>query len=286
MKVWQGELVLISCGEGDVIKDQLSVHGIPERLILIPDIACIDKSAKDFDFIWDNIEVFNGIYEQLADEKSKKVFSNVLNYKICHDSQLIYEIYDDSSTQYFDKELVKFNKKDVFVDCGSYTGDTIEMYLKYCEGKYEKIIGFEADKDNFDILEKKVNENTSMDIYNIGVWNKTDNLKFNNIGSGSGKIDREGSINIHVDSIDNILVNVDNVSLIKMDIEGSEMEALIGAYETIVKWKPTLMISVYHKKEDFIRIPMLIKAMNPNYQIYFRHYRKESVQETVCYAIL
>lgn len=75
------------------------------------------------------------------------------------------------------------------------------------------------------------------------------------------------------------------MDFIKMDIEGAEYQALVGARHTIEIYKPTLMISVYHRKDDFIRIPLLIKSLNPNYKIYFRHYRKMSEQETICYAI-
>ena len=45
------------------------------------------------------------------------------------------------------------------------------------------------------------------------------------------------------------------------------------------------MISIYHKKEDLVRLPMLIKFMCPEYSFYLRHYRKLSIQETVLYAI-
>ena len=77
----------------------------------------------------------------------------------------------------------------------------------------------------------------------------------------------------------------DHVTFLKMDIEGAEVPALLGSYHTIVRERPTLMICVYHRQGDFIRIPLLIKSFCPEYRLYFRHYRKYSIQETVCYAI-
>ena len=69
-----------------------------------------------------------------------------------------------------------------------------------------------------------------------------------------------------------------------MDIEGSELEALKGAAETIKKWRPKLAISIYHKYEDIIEIPEYILSIVPDYSFYIRHYSSD-IWETVLYAI-
>ena len=91
-----------------------------------------------------------------------------------------------------------------------------------------------------------------------------------------------GNIEVPVADIDS-LVN-DQVTFIKMDIEGSEYEALKGAKNTIKMYKPRLAISVYHKLQDIWDIPKLILELNPNYKLYFRHY-SIAEDETVLYAI-
>lgn len=70
-----------------------------------------------------------------------------------------------------------------------------------------------------------------------------------------------------------------------MDIEGAEYQALMGAADVIQRDMPTLMISVYHKQDDLIKIPLLIKSLNYRYKLYLRHYRSMSIQETVLYAV-
>jgi FkbM family methyltransferase len=62
--------------------------------------------------------------------------------------------------------------------------------------------------------------------------------------------------------------DIKKIDFIKMDIEGSEVPALIGASETIKKYKPKLAISVYHKWDDLKIIPTLIHGMNPGYRFY------------------
>jgi FkbM family methyltransferase len=75
-----------------------------------------------------------------------------------------------------------------------------------------------------------------------------------------------------------------SVDFIKMDIEGSEESALLGAFQTITRFKPKLAICIYHKQDDFFRLPLIIKKMNPGYQLYIDHYTIHE-EETVLYAI-
>ena len=69
-----------------------------------------------------------------------------------------------------------------------------------------------------------------------------------------------------------------------MDIEGAESYALEGAKEIIKQYRPKLAISVYHKKDDFWKIPMQILAIDGDYSIYLRHYT-EAHAETVMFFI-
>jgi hypothetical protein len=70
-----------------------------------------------------------------------------------------------------------------------------------------------------------------------------------------------------------------------MDIEGSEIDALIGAKNTIMKNKPKLAICIYHKNEHLYEIPLLINEWVPEYKLYVRHHG-EADAETVFYAVL
>lgn len=70
-----------------------------------------------------------------------------------------------------------------------------------------------------------------------------------------------------------------------MDIEGSELEALKGAVKTIQRDKPRLAICLYHKPEDIVEIPRLIKNLVPEYKLYIRHYIPYHF-DTVLYAVI
>ena len=76
----------------------------------------------------------------------------------------------------------------------------------------------------------------------------------------------------------------EKITFIKMDVEGSEYKALLGAEKIISCCKPKLAISIYHNPEDIWELPELILKMNPDYKFYIRHYSLAG-EDTVLYAI-
>ena len=87
---------------------------------------------------------------------------------------------------------------------------------------------------------------------------------------------------VEVDCVDSLIK--EPVSYIKLDVEGSEYQALLGARKTIETYSPRLAVCIYHKPEDVWELPWLIHEMNPAYQFYIRHYSYTEV-ETVLYAV-
>lgn len=186
--------------------------------------------------------------------------------------------------QYFDLPNLVCSKNEIFVDAGSLDGTTSLLFSKWCKGKYNAIYSFEPDPYNYKKCEK--NLCTQLDrvkIYNCGLWKYHTSLKFNPESSGESCIQDQGSIEIQVNALDEILENK-AVTFIKMDIEGSEINALEGAKKIICENKPKIAVSIYHKLEDIWEIPSLLLDYNPNYIFYLRHY-SFGQSETVLYAI-
>jgi len=107
----------------------------------------------------------------------------------------------------------------------------------------------------------------NVQIIPYGMWEKKEELSFSS-----------------VDSIDHVHAQ-EKVTLIKMDIEGSEKQALTGAENIIRRDRPKLAICIYHNPEDLFEIPFLIKKMVPEYKLYIRHH-SDTYAETVVYATI
>lgn len=103
-------------------------------------------------------------------------------------------------------------------------------------------------------------------------------------GDTSSRYEENGEISVEVDSIDYVMEGR-RVTMIKMDIEGAELEVLHGAKKTFPKYKTLLAICVYHKREDLFTIPQYIKSLIPEYRLFLRAYEKMAT-ELVLYAVL
>lgn len=89
------------------------------------------------------------------------------------------------------------------MDVGVYTGDSIESFLIFLGGNFKKIIGLEADKNNFEALECfiKYNRIKNLEIYNKALRDKEEKVFYSN------------SVNkdIHYDS-PNLFQSIDSIA--------------------------------------------------------------------------
>jgi|GEM_PF-2224962 len=186
--------------------------------------------------------------------------------------------------QYFDVAAPR-GEDEVFVDAGARDGAVINDFLKYCNGRYRHIYAFEPEPDNYRRLCANLKdwgvENATLVPKGLSSDNATVDLGVfsqNFISGGS-------SIGVPMISLDLFLDESECITFIKMDIGGFELEALLGARETIRRWKPRLAISIYHKPCDIIDLPAYILQIVPEYKFCIRHY-SFSTQDTVLYAMV
>ena len=224
------------------------------------------------------------LYGLLNDEKSRRVFKAALKFKLTEDYTYLLEVKDDVKKQYFD-EVVKFSDEEVFVDCGGYTGDTIEAFLKAVDNKFKHIYSFEPDERNFKILTKYVEgleQKDKIKAINAGVYYKSSVFYLQGEEMAIACTNEATDRKVEVCAIDDVVKFAP--TYIKMDIETFETYALLGAMESIARYKPKLAISIYHKFDDLWNIPLLLKQWVSEYDLYIRHYECYQA-ETVVYAI-
>ena len=235
-----------------------------------------------------NKEKIYMVYEMLQDTKSRKVFQSVLEHRLNHNLFLINEIYDEN--QYFGNDVIP-SVSGNFVDCGAFTGETLKRFLASGGGIQNYYYAFEAEKQNYDTIESfcKKNNLTNIKLYNIAVYDEKKKFFFlqdkndKKVGGKLSETEISDVLPIQADSLDHVMGNIE-IEIITMDIEGAEIHALNGAKKCIQTWHPKLAISAYHDIEHLWEIPLLIKKLNPEYQIFYRHHCW-NLCDTVCYAI-
>lgn len=240
------------------------------------------------DALVNHLEDFKWLYPLLKDYRSKKILVNILYYWLMSDPKRIEGIYDRTYRQYFDLDIVKCDENEVFVDIGGYIGDSIVDYTRaFGKDCYKRIYSYEIVSKNIEYIEKNVK------LFEL------DNIIINKKGAGS----KNGTMYISSDDISSInqlaesgkyaipVVKIDDdieedVTFIKMDIEGGEEEALLGCIQKIKDNHPKLALSIYHNHKDMWKLPRIIYDADPTYNFYIRYYGSSILPtEYVIYAI-
>ena len=195
--------------------------------------------------------------------------------------------------QYFDTNIIipRLSKKEVFVDAGALDAQISIDFANHCGGSYDKIFAFEPNLELIPVCEEKTKAIKDITIYPYGLWNDDVELSFNtsNIDAVGHVVDgpnedAQNTLKIQAVKLDNVIDKEENVTFIKMDIEGAELNALKGAEQTILRCRPKLAISVYHKQEDIWEIPSYILSLHNDYTFYLRVYSFYGT-EIVLYAV-
>ncbi|MEY8517272.1 FkbM family methyltransferase [Lachnospiraceae bacterium 29-84] len=270
------------------IKSGLEKRGFDD----IQQIFC-NKSEGAF-FLESNKEsirsMMTRLLEVLEDRESEEVVKTIISSWALEDVPNDYLDRIKKNDIYFDREIWgTMSTDECFVDCGAYIGDTTQKLLRRTPDFKGTIYQFEVDP----IVYKKLYRNmekykSNIDIVSFpyGVSDKQIGIQIKN-GEGNSRIlqlqDKKEELKSRVVRLDDILAGK-QITFIKMDIEGSEWEALHGAEDIIKSQSPKLAICLYHRPEDLFRIPMYLKKLVPSYKIYVRHYSC-LLWDTVCYAV-
>ncbi len=206
--------------------------------------------------------------ELWEDTKSKLLFNALLHHRLFGD----YSILPKSARghQYFPQYLSNWDKLLRLVDCGAYDGDTLRQ-AQELDISIECLYAFEPDGQNFKNLSKFLHEQKHFNykVAQQGVYSSSREIGFISEGSEASKITESNNNLIPVVSLDDILGDF-SPNYIKMVIEGAEFEALIGAKNTIFRYRPGLAICLYHHPEHLWKIPLMIDQWELNYKLYIR----------------
>ncbi len=225
-------------------------------------------------------------YAMLSDKKSQEVFSSIVHHVLDARSAPDTMVHVCEKNQYFPSDIIKLTEQERLVDIGAFNGDTIRDFVVRTQGTFGRIFAFEVDAINFKALRENIQKMQELDrvtIFNLGIWDSERDITYS-IGESQSTVGVFGEGRGHVVPLDNVLKD-EKVTIIKMDIEGAEPQALRGARNIIEMQKPKLSICVYHDFRHLWEIPLYIKSIVPEYKLYLRHHTNLEY-ETVCYAVL
>lgn len=239
-------------------------------------------------FLNHNISRFEFVLS-LLDSESKNTFYKVL---LAHSSGRRLDFVNASTGQedwYLFKTLLESRHNSIFIDCGAYTGDTISLFLEASRIQPKKVIAYEPEPQSFGYLEKylaETNVGYEAHMKGLAAYCNKRMLRVEDVYSAfTEKPNHSGDIEVESVCLDDIEPSiVDADIIIKMDIEGGEYDALLGARQIITKHRPRLAICLYHKVEDLVRIAELLYSLQPDYKFHVKH-QSTGCTDTILFAV-
>lgn len=256
-----------------------------KHTLFIPEVPLYGSDLFTYEYYLENLEKIEMAYGFFADERSKKLYADMIAFRLSGEPKYL-DNAEEIAVSY--GELLSGKVCGTAVDCGAYKGDSTQMMATVLNP--ETIIACEPDPKTFAKLSAYAeNEQRSKVIpINAAVGSEDGSLFFMASASrGSGKEGLSKSAKtkeVTLRKIDSILEG-NGVDLLKLDVEGDEREAIIGALNTIREQRPNMAVSVYHRSGDIFELPLMIKEYLPDFSFYLRREKCIPAWDITLFAI-
>ena len=262
-------IVIISFGTS--LKDVLSnIYMISDSYeTYAPDVPVSGETLFTLDFYKENFDKFKTAFEMLADDESKRIYANIVKFKITGNISYLKKATNSYESE---NELLDFKRYKTFIDCGAYNGDTAKKFISDCENA-SAIYAIEPDRKNYKKLAAFADENPIVHALNFGAWHEKSSAEFavgGNRNSAIGTQNFKKTETVELNTVDSL--GVTDADYIKYDVEGAEKEALLGSVKTVSASSPDMLISLYHRSEDFFSLPILANELFSGYSMYLRRF--------------
>jgi FkbM family methyltransferase len=215
---------------------------------------------------WDSFLKGANLWE---DESSREIYRRLLWFRAGRD--LAAHPHPQLDCQYAPHDLPRWQEPIYLLDGGACVGEALQTFLK--EGyRVAQLYAWEPDLANLEKLGSYLQKECPglpTTLFPCGLGSKTDSVYFASGLGAASAIAEKGDYRTVILSADHAMGN-QPVTLIKLDIEGAETDALLGMRLLIERTRPGLAICVYHRPDDLFQIPALIESWNLSYRLHLR----------------
>lgn len=170
-------------------------------------------------------------------------------------------------------KFVSNKSKPLIIDCGSNIGVAVLYFKKLFPES--RIIAFEPNPHTFRLLEKNISVNNlkNVETHNKALWHEETVISFfidENVGTllGSVRKDRGGDheLKIRTEKLSDLLAQYDKVDMLKMDVEGAEINVIDDLKRNNMIQKADRYIIEYHHNisDDKSALSSFLKIFEDN----------------------
>lgn len=206
-----------------------------------------------------------------TDPASRRTLDALMLYRLTWDGRFLAPVARPEKAIYFEPEVMPLGDDEILVDGGAYDGDTVRDFQARTGGRYGHIHAFEIDPVNADAFAHKTAGIPRVSLHRVGLWNEPAEMGIEQRERSNGsRVNDTGTLTVPLDAMDNM--DLGRASIVKLDIEGAEVQALNGARRLIETHRPKLAICAYHKADDLSTIVGTLKGIRTDYRLSLRHY--------------
>lgn len=255
--------------------------------VIIPEVPLYGGEIFDSAYINENADRMEQIFEMLSDGESRALFSDVIFFRATGKLQYLGRC---ESMMESLKSLIAPIDVHIAADGGAFRGDSAADMIEAMP-TLEKIIACEPDPRTFKKLTEFSLSNaaegkvTPVECALGAAEDVRSYVSSGSRGAGiSGKNRRAREEKINILPLDSI-VGEKKLNFLKLDVEGDEIEALIGAEKTIRRDRPALAVSLYHRADDFLVLTERVIDLLGECELYLRRPRCIPMWDLMLYAV-
>jgi FkbM family methyltransferase len=205
-------------------------------------------------------------HSSILDREIGKILERLWKNTVVEIGSIKYTLLDSESFRIASYEFESFMSTwlqlktgEILVDIGAHIGKYALSAAK-AVGNEGLVVAIEPHPLNYKTLQKNIRLNKLVNVValNIAAWNMDCKLNLfvgDTAGHHSAKLNSDlGRVRVKAMAIDNVLkdLGLARVDFIKIDVEGAECEVLYGLEKTVKKYKPKILIEVFHENVDEI----------------------------------
>ena len=227
-------------------------------------ISFLIKKYKNEKFLSDNFVMYSNEYI------SKQIMLN--------------GVYEKHEILGLIQNIIPKTKKKVFFDIGANIGNHSCALGKY----FDQVYSFEPFGLNFSLLKINTSKLKNIKAFNYACGNKNsknflyvnDNYNLGRISSKKEPGSNSSKFEIEFINTDKFIEkkNIKNIDLIKIDVEGDELNVLKGLDKTLKDQSPIILLEIHFYKNNLEALS-LIKLLNKLNYIYFYEFNFHRLQK-------
>lgn len=274
-------VVLLSFGSSrpEVLENIRHVND--ECELYVPDMPVYGDGLFDRAMLAARFDEIKRARESLFDDRSREIFDALVNYKLS--GKISFLDRTESSRQDIMSEVLSPEKYRHAIDLGAFVGDSATELMSYAPF-LERLIALEPDSHSF----KRLSSMTcpKLTAINAIAADFDGEVMFSNEGNKNSSIyGQKKQISTRAVKVDTIAVDM-HIDYIKIDVEGAEREALLGAEATIKRDRPDIALSIYHRYDDFFDLVNNVRTLCPDHRLYIRRPEYLPPWDTSLYAVI